>query len=189
MKKIISLALAMILAFALAIPAFATEVTDNADIDGDGNVTWDPTSQNSTATVEYTMAGNYVVTIPSTIELGDNDGTKNVVAVSSAMLGYQQQLVIEAKSDGKLELLENGTPNQDVTIAYTIVTNTSKTVGVNATEILTIAPANEASGFSGFSAAAATSKVALTATVTGKAPYAGVYTDTVTFTTSVKPVQ
>ena len=174
MKKILALALAMIFVFALAIPAFAVEVT-NAPINSDNVPTFD--DQSGTATVTYTMTGSYVAIIPATIPVAVPD--TNNVDVTSVKLGYGQQLTVAVTYDGILDL-KIGTDVKD-TLAYTLKNGSTNIPTTGAQNVLTVGAGNN--GFIGV-----TGGTKISASITDEAKYAGNYTDTVTFTIAVVAV-
>ena len=84
MKKILSLVLALVFMFALAIPAFAA------------NVTMAGSTQDVTAT--YTVDQAYTVSIPSGIAFSEEKTAQETVSVSGALIASGNQVFVNLKA-------------------------------------------------------------------------------------------
>ena len=108
MKKILALALAIVLAFAIAVPVFATnEITDHVDVDAVNPGTFD--TQTGTSDVTYNVDGNYIITIPATITLAfvgvdtHVQSTPLQVKADKVLIPFGKELRVNIESNNKLE--------------------------------------------------------------------------------------
>lgn len=113
MKKIISLALAVLMIAAMSVTAFAADIKqDTANKTGD-------------VTIEYTQSESYVVIIPDSMTVG----TDATVEVNDIVIGYNKQLTVSVSSQNEWKL-----KNNDDGLGYTLhigetgVTSTNNTV-------------------------------------------------------------
>ena len=135
MKKIISIALALVMMFAICVPAFAAEITNTA-----------PGAQDAVIKTSTTGAtGNYTVTIPAETIIAWNTASTNLQYTVSAQLEPNKALkVTAAAKDGVYTMTDaNG-----LTLAYTLgdatYTTTANTVVDNETKTLTVNVAADA---------------------------------------------
>ena len=167
MKKVVSLALALVLVLAMGIPAFAA---DNG-IQG-GNTT----------EVKYTVSETYVVTIPSAVVFTGTTltGTGDVSA-SNVVLVNGHKLVVKMASANGFNL-----KNEDSAIAYTVKVGDSQTAlsGSDAVEVLAVTCTNME-----VASDTATLNFATTTAAIGAATAAGDHTDTLTFSCEVADVE
>ena len=145
-KKIITLALAAAMLSATGITAFAEETT-----------------------VSYDVTPTYTVTIPATVDLGDNDVTANIEA-SDVLLETGKKIKVDLTAasntvSGSTFSAKNG----DSTVTYTITGD--KAIAVGDTVATFTANGSKALTFSAANKSAAT--------------VAGAHTETLTFTISV----
>ena len=172
MKKALSLALALVLAFALAIPAFAETV--NAT---EGNFT----DKTGNTTVTYSVSGKYTISIPANFPLdAAGDGTADI-GVSDVLIPTGKTLTVKLTTENYADsknYLKDGTKASS--ISYTI---TSK---VKDSQDTPTAVTNDAA----FITVAAGSKAGETRTLTfdaniAEATLMGEHTDIITFTAHV----
>ena len=97
MKKLIALAIAILMIAALAVPAFAAEVTQTSD------------PKTGTMTVNYSPAEGYVVTIPDTLTVGSGSATLSIAS------NYAEALTFNVTVAGDFTLQKAG---EDETYAY-----------------------------------------------------------------------
>lgn len=178
MKKLISITLAIVMMMAISVPAFAAELSQNNPTGAatavyqagevtDDNGTDDPTDD--------TVQGTYIVTIPEFIVAAEKDGTpaEYDVTVKEVLIPYQTNLVVTVEYD-VLELSGN-------TLDYQMKADPQSEAGelsyiASGDTVLTVA--------AGDPTAVTTTKIGAVLTVNPL--FAGIYTDTVTFTAEVK---
>lgn len=179
MKKFISMMLAIVMMMAISVPAFAAELNQNnptgtatavyqaGEVVDDNGTPDNPTDD--------TVQGTYIVTIPEYIVAAEKDGTPTEydVTAKEVLIPYQTNLVVTVEYD-VLELSGNNLP-------YQMKADPQSEAGAlsdlaSGATILTVA--------AGDPTAVTTSKIGAVLT---EAPFfAGIYTDTVTFTVEVK---
>lgn len=161
MKKIIALAIAIVMMAALAVPAFAapTVLTNNP---GTGNMT-----------VTYAVTGEYTVTIPDAAVVDSDDVTVSVAAGALLASGTQIKVTV-SPSTGNAWTLVNSADEED-TLAYTIK-NGENAIAVGGT-VLTHAAGKTAA-----------TEVALSFDLVNAATKAGTYSQTITFTVAVEDI-
>lgn len=173
-KKILSVVMAMCMLGALCIPSFAAELTDaapTADVPvvyNAGKVVDDKGDTNPTNDV---VEGSYTVTVPDYItvaKLGGTVSTEDVIA-SEVLLPFGKTLNVNVAFDTTLKLKDNAA----TTLTYDMQSNGAKIV--SGATILSVAAGDPD----------ATNTATIGAIATQAPLYAGVYTDTATFTTSV----
>lgn len=99
MKKIISLALAVMMIATMSVTAFAADNTlDNENKTGD-------------VTIEYTQSESYVVIIPDSMTVG----TDKTVEADNIVIGYGKQLTVSVSSQNSWKLINN-----DDSLDYTL---------------------------------------------------------------------
>ena len=133
MKKVLSLALAFILAFALAIPAFAATLEEEGIAPkGDGDNFLGTNNGNEQTVVTYNVAGSYTISIPASITINyskDNivdTGSDNTIQATEVMLPHAKQLKVTVSGigqNGAFELYANGDKNVDV-VTFKITADT-----------------------------------------------------------------
>ena len=113
MKKIIALAIAVLMLATLAVPAFAATIT---------------TEQSGDVTVTYEVSENYTITIPGDVDFGD-EMTVSVVG------NVENAVTVSVVSENGWELgdkaysLKSGAQfDQDVTTSAVLVSDTGATV-------------------------------------------------------------
>lgn len=157
MKKIISLALAVMLITTMSVTAFA------ATIEG----------ESGTVDVTYGVSESYTVTIPASTSLTEN-GVSMEVSTKDVVIPYGNQLTVSISSnnynEGKWYLVDSA--NTSNKLEYSMK-NGENDVASDST-ILTVAAGTTDE-----------QKVTLTATLVGTATYSGTYKDTLTFNVSV----
>ena len=161
MKKLLTLALVAAMLTATGITAFAADpITINQ---GSTNKTGD-------ATVSYEVQPTYTVTIPATVDLGDNNVTANIEA-SDVLLETGKQIKVELTSASNTDSGSTfSAKNGDSTVTYTItgdkaiaVGDTVATFTTNGSKTLTFSAADKSG-----------------------ATVAGAHTETLTFTIAVE---
>ena len=168
MKKVLSIALALIVALSLSVTAFAA----------DGDNTFGPAETNGKSTeVKYTVDAAYTVTIPASVTLG---GTATVSA-SGVKVAKGSQVVAKLTGTSEDDNAFKVKTAEGAALAYTVKSGTTA-IGVGQ-PILTVNPdsATDGNGASG--------SATLTFTLDDTVKYAGEYTGTVTFTVSVEEAQ
>lgn len=157
MKKIISLALAVMMIATMSTTAFAATI------------------ENGTGTVEvtYGVSENYTVTIPANTTL-TADGVNMDISASNVVIPYGNQLTVSISSsnyaDSKWYLVDD--TNASNKLEYSI--KNGENVVASDDTVLTIAAGTTEE-----------QKATLTATLVGTATYSGTYKDTLTFSVSV----
>lgn len=118
-----------------------------------------------------TMGGTYTVTVPEYIIAADvgGDPTEEAVTATDVLIPYGTNLTVDVEFDGELELQDNAA----TTLTYEMQNNGSA-ISTGDT-ILTVA-AGDPDG---------SSSTQIGAVLTQAPSYAGVYTDTAVFTSSV----
>lgn len=182
MKKFISMALALTMMMAIAIPTFASDKTLDQNHTTDTAIAYyqagEVTDDNGTEDPsDDTVQGTWVVTIPNYIAVAEKDGTPNEydVVAKDVLIPYQTELNVAVDYD-TLELSGN-------TLAYKMQAdpqseaNALADIDTGAT-ILTAA--------AGDPTAVTTSHIG--AVLTANPLFSGYWTDTVTFTVSVDDV-
>lgn len=174
-KKIMAVAMALVMCLAMcAVGASAAEIT-NLDTDGDamvyyqaGNVldpndTPDPTDDE--------VEGTYVVTIPEYILAAAKDGTPETedVVITEALLLPSTTLSVACEYSGEMTLEQDNS----VKLAYEMQNN--GTAFASGDVVVSVEAGDPF----------ATTTTAIGAQLTADVYYAGTYTDTATFTSSV----
>lgn len=156
-KRIITLALALLLAVTVAAPALAADTTIGAG-GGTGNTT-----------MTYSVTSTYSVTIPEAVTLATatKTGTLTVSVAANAFIDYGKSIKI------KLTTCDFELTNNDDDLTYTIKDGDDP-IALNAVVLTHSAGTLTASS------------KALSLAVTDSAKYAGSYTDQITFTVSVE---
>ena len=161
MKKIIALALVLVFTIALAVPAFAADITGVDSNDALSNGT------NNEAKVTYDVAGSYTVSVPATLVA---DGAAQEVSAANVVLYRNTQLVVTVTYSGFLKVDGDAATN----LAYTI-NKAGGAVITSATDAI-------------FSITAGGSKTAtqnIEAKINGIPGFAGNYTDSITFNVTI----
>lgn len=170
MKKILSLALALVFMFALAIPAFAADPA-----------TLNSASSSKDVTATYNVGEGYTVTIPSGITFSAEKTANETVTVSNVYINANKKVVVTLKAAGEDTAFELKYDNDALT--YTVKTNLGNgdaTTAIAATGG-TVVEVN-AGTVTGATAA-------LAFQITEDAIYQGEYTDTLTFSVTVAAQQ
>ena len=155
MKKLITLALALVMTASISVPAFAATVSQN-----DGS----PKSEN--VTVSTSIDPTYIVTIPgdTTVAYDDNKATSTdfgAITAVNVRLNPLKKIVVSAAADLTMKNADDNTK----TIPYTI------TSGGNAFNSVDLFATGDSAAL----------KIDITAAA-WSAAYAGSYSDIVTFT-------
>lgn len=113
MKKIISLALAVLIIAAMSVTAFAAEIKQDTE------------NKTGSTDITYTATESYVVIIPESMTVG----TTATVEADNILIGYNKQLTVSVSSQNEWKL-----KNNDDGLGYTLhigetgVTSTNNTV-------------------------------------------------------------
>ncbi len=182
MKKIIALILAVIMIAAMAIPAFAADVSIDKD-NKTGNVT-----------VNYEMTQAYTITIPESIVLSDTAAKTLELSASGVKIPANKALTVTVVSANGYTVTDT-TNAGNTAVAYTVKTNYKEFTSTGTVKEITLVNNDTVD---------ATKNVALTcitATVIGTAgdsnsatltfatagtSQVGTYSDTLTFTASLE---
>ena len=157
MKKIIALALVLVFTIALAVPAFA----ENISLSGSDNGTSLSGASNNTAKVTYNVDGAYTVSVPATLVA---NGDSQEVSATGVMLYKGTKLTVTVTYDTlKVDEDEGTSLDYDIKKGDAVIDK-------NGGEIFSIEAGGET-----------TKAQAIQAKVTGTAIFAGDYTDTITF--------
>ena len=190
MKKIIALALAILMMAAIAVPAMATK-----DFDADANVVDDGTDFNQSI-VELGVSGGYTITIPVTIDF-DRETLQGeaTITASAVKIAGDQTLSVSVSSeqyhadDPELDddfatwVLEDVAGNSDD--VYYMIYNTSVAEGNKVANEGVILQVSKADSFTGADVTTGfTDSVVLKLTTEGTSQV-GTYQDTLTFTAAV----
>lgn len=154
-KSVLSLFLCLTLVLSLCIPAFAAELT---------------TDGSDSATVAHTVAAEFTAAIPAYVvpsEPGETSATYAVV-LEKALIPDNHELTAKVEYSGTM------TEQNDVELPYVLTDATGNTIA-SGSKILTKAAGNPDEAVT----------VSFGAALTAKARYAGVYSDTATFTFDV----
>lgn len=89
MKKIIALALAILMMAAIAVPAFATKTVDQASTG---------TDRAPTTLVTFGVTEGYTVTVPAAVNFGNNRFTKTTISASNVIIPGNQTLKVAISS-------------------------------------------------------------------------------------------
>ncbi len=175
MKKIIALALALVFAFALAVPAFAEDpqVSDTQDYDTE----LEGGSQD--IDVVYNVGGSYIVTVPAGFTVTADEVTEEVSATEVLIMAGQVLTVALDSTNGfKLNYVENASADY---IDYTVSVDGSEIDDEDV--VLTVNEGGVADAEDG----ASSGSVELVFDFSDKenARYQGQYKDTITFTVAV----
>ena len=173
MKKTLSFVLALVLALAVAVPAFAAEGTPSSV----------NTPGGTDVHVTYDYSESYMVTIPADFNTNpDNEGSVQVTAKGRLSYGKTLNVVVASAHEDASSHVWNLANEQDQKVTYYLsktpggspaLTNANNSIlSLNATEL----PALESES---------PYAVNLYHKITGTVQYAGVYQDTLTFTVSV----
>ena len=173
MKKILSLVLAIVFMFALAIPAFAETISDFAQTGG------------GTVTATYTVTGHYTITIPADFTLAKQTETSatasQTVTVQNVLIPSGKTLTVTLSAasfaEGKFYLVNSTNSKIPYTISNTEDIKEATNITTNNATIITVAAGSlETDGYNAV--------LAFDADIS-KAIYMGAHTDTLTFTSSV----
>lgn len=179
MKKLLSTALALVLAFSLSNTAFAATNTNTT-------IGPDTEPKEGVATLNYNVSPAYTVTIPGTITLYDptTGGNGTAVKASNVKLNYGEQVVVKLtginQTDDNPQGDDTFTVNtaEGASLGYTVTNNSTGDSYGKGDAILTVKP-EDGSGSTNL-------KCVLTASNSGDIKYAGNYSGTLTFTVSVE---
>ena len=199
MKKLISLALVIVLALSISVPAFAADATityENAGFTvtpNDYGLTITPVDEKDETLVSFSVNPNFAITIPATVALvagGANAGfdaataTVTVAAHNIFESGHEVEISIASKNGYELLTADMGTTNGNG-VEYTVTPADGADDDKLTLETTNALVANKnvqlvAELGGQYHAEAQT--FTLTFATTDKAEYSGLYTDILTFT-------
>ena len=162
MKKLLAIALALVMVLSLSVTAFAADTSINQDTD----------PKTGTTNVTYTVNPTYTVTIPATVTLG---GAAVEVKAENVVVDKGKQVVVKLTGTSDSGNAFKVTTTEGAELTYTVKKDGSA-VALN-DAVLTVNPTSGASG-----------SVNLSFALAGTITYAGEYSGTVTLNVSVETV-
>ena len=202
MKKLLSIVLALALAFSLSVTAFAAGDEDTGDDTGtttQGTTITQDTDKTGKTTVNYSVAPAYTVTIPASVTIdGTNNSNTVTVSAEGVKVAKGQQVVVKLTGINVTDAKPSGDndfkvkTDEGAELKYTVKDASGNTINKDGTVLTVKAGQNNETDANGnnLNTGASAGSVALTFALAEDevVKYAGTYTGTVTFNVSVEAV-